>query len=298
MRVLLTWGSKRGGTEGIARILGDELQQRGFEVALLPPRLASRAEKFDAAIVGGALYANRWHAAARRFVRRQQEHLRRVPVWLFSSGPLDDSADREPLPPTRQVQVLMAMVGAQGHATFGGRLAADARGFPASAMARKHAGDWRNQERIRAWAGQIAQALPATRPGAAEIPPGGSMPRLVLHAFAGWAACAALMGGLLAVGSPTLAQVVHALAAPILFAAVARRYFRAPGAREPLPTAFAFAAVVLVLDVAIVALLIQRSPAMFKSIVGTWLPLALIFLVTWATGEVISMMPGPKMREA
>jgi menaquinone-dependent protoporphyrinogen oxidase len=71
----------------------------------------------------------------------------------------------------------MARVGARGHCTFGGRLAPDARGFPASAMARTRAGDWRNQEQIREWAIEVARALSSTgplrpsRPGEPAHPP-------------------------------------------------------------------------------------------------------------------------------
>ena len=57
MRVLVTWGSKRGGTEGIARILGEALQHEGLDVDVLPARAAAKATSFDAVIVGGALYA-------------------------------------------------------------------------------------------------------------------------------------------------------------------------------------------------------------------------------------------------
>jgi menaquinone-dependent protoporphyrinogen oxidase len=114
MRILITWGSQRGGTEGIARMLGEALQQQGHRADVLPPEGATRATGFDAVVVGGALYANRWHHAARRFVTRREKALRLMPVWFFSSGPLDDSADRQVIPPTRQVEVLMERVGAQG----------------------------------------------------------------------------------------------------------------------------------------------------------------------------------------
>jgi len=70
-------------------------------------------------------------------MNRQERQLRRVPVWFFSSGPLDDCAERGTIPPTREVRALMDRVGAQGHVTFGGQLAPDARGFPASAMAKR-----------------------------------------------------------------------------------------------------------------------------------------------------------------
>src|SRR5689334_17224121 len=85
VHILVTWGSKRGGTEGIARTLAEALQREGLDVELLPARAAMKATGFDAVIVGGALYANRWHPDARHFVNRQEKKLRGVPVWFFSS---------------------------------------------------------------------------------------------------------------------------------------------------------------------------------------------------------------------
>jgi menaquinone-dependent protoporphyrinogen oxidase len=291
MRILVTWGSTRGGTEGIARTIGDTLQSEGFEVDVLPPRAAAKVPAFDAAIVGGALYANRWHPAARRFVSRRQRDLRRVPVWFFSSGPLDDASDREDIAPTPQVQTLMERVGALGHATFGGRLAPDARGFPASAMAKTRSGDWRNPSRIRAWAADIARTLPTARAGPVVELPGGSIVRLVAHASVGWAACAALMGALLHMASVGVALGLHAVAPPAVFVVVAQHYFRPRGAHSAMSTAFAFVAIVALLDLIIVAGFVQRNLAMFGSVIGTWVPFALVFAVTWLTGELRWMVP-------
>jgi menaquinone-dependent protoporphyrinogen oxidase len=100
MRVLVTWGSKRGGTEGIGRILGEAFEAQGFDVVAGPADEVRKLDTFDAVIVGGALYANRWPGKLRRFVNRHVGELRNVPVWFFSSGPLDDSADRENIPAT------------------------------------------------------------------------------------------------------------------------------------------------------------------------------------------------------
>ena len=47
-----------------------------------------------------------------------------------------------------------------------------------------------------------------------------------------------------------------------------------------------FVAIVIFLDVFVIALLIERSFEMFRSVLGTWLPFALIFLATWLTGMV------------
>ncbi len=294
MRVLVTWGSKRGGTEGIARMLGEALKADGIEVDILPPGQAVQAATFDAAVVGGALYASRWHRDARRFVNLQTKRLRRVPVWFFSSGPLDDSADRGEIPPVKQARALMDRVGAQGHITFGGRLTPDARGFPASAMAKTHSGDWRRPDRIRAWASEIARALPTAVPGTPLAAPGRSAARLVVHGAVGWAACAAAMAGVFAVGGVGAALVTRALAAPFVFSAVSRSYFRPAGARDPLPTAFAFAIIAVVLDLAVFAAGVRREITVSEGVLGVSLPLFLVFVTTWITGEIVSTLPAPK----
>ncbi len=291
MRVLVTWGSKRGGTEEIGRILGAELETRGHDVVTATAEEVDAVKGFDAAIVGGALYANRWPVNVRRFVKRNTAELRKLPVWFFSSGPLDDSAERGDIPATSQVGVLAERVGARAHVTFGGRLEPDAEGFPASAMAKTMSGDWRNPERIRAWAGEVADELPGAGPGTPVDHPARSVVRLLAHALVGWLLCALTLGGLPALVSTTVARVIHAVAAPLFFAYVARHYFGARGARDPLPTAFAFTAVLMLLDAVVVAGLILGSFAIFASLLATWLPYALVFAATWATGALMSTMP-------
>jgi len=167
MKVLITFGSSRGGTQGLAEMVADGLREEGFTVDVLPPGQVRRLDGYDAVIVGGALYAFRWHRSARRFVKRHTAELRQRPVYLFSSGPLDDSASRGDIPPVKGVKALMERVGAQGHVTFGGRLAPDARGFPASAMAKKNAGDWRDPAHVRDWTRTVASQLRSDVPQSA-----------------------------------------------------------------------------------------------------------------------------------
>jgi menaquinone-dependent protoporphyrinogen oxidase len=294
MRVLVTWGSKAGGTEGIARIIGEALAQDGHDIRLVPAAEVRSLSGFDAAIVGGALYGGRWHADASRLVAHQVAALRRIPVWLFSSGPLDDSATRGSIAPTRQVSLLMDRVGALGHATFGGRLLADAKGFPASAMAKQHSGDWRDPEQIRAWAGELARALPGARPGPVVVSPGHSLGRLLEHGLLGGAITALLLAGLLAVAGTGTAVTLRALAAPVVFLAISLHYFRARGARAPLSTALGFAGLALLVDLVVVAGAFGRSLELYRGFAGGWLPLLLVVAVTWATGAVLGVLPSPR----
>lgn len=290
MNVLVTWGSKLGGTEGIARRVAVALQAEGHTVTSQPAGAVHGLAAFDGVVIGGALYASRWHVDARRFVAEHVRELRRMPVWLFSSGPLDATADADQIPPVTQVQALMERIGAQGHVTFGGRLEAGARGFTAQAMAKTRAGDWRNPERIRAWATEVGRALPHARPRAAVVPPGRPLVRLLGHAAFGWMACAAILLALLALTSTTTALVVRAVATPLVFAPLAWRYFRVRGAREALPAALGFAAVAAILDLAIVGTLIAPGGGLVLGVTG-WLTLALIVLVTWPVGFVTAMLP-------
>lgn len=158
MRVLIAYGSERGGTEGLAEMIAEELRAAGLGAVAKPARLA-KPDGFDAVIVAGALHATLWHKDARRFVHDHAEALRQLPVWLVSSGPLDDSATTQEIPPVHQAKRAMAAIGARGHVTFGGRLAPDAEGFMAHAMAKQHSGDWRDRDHVRRWVETVAEEM-------------------------------------------------------------------------------------------------------------------------------------------
>jgi menaquinone-dependent protoporphyrinogen oxidase len=275
-------------------VIGDTLEKGGFEVTVANAAKVHEAKSFDAAVIGGALYANRWHRAARRFVLRNVMVLRRVPVWFFSSGPVDDSAERTDIPPVKEVSVYMERIGAQGHVTFGGCLAANVGGFTASAVAREHSGDFRNPDRIRAWAQNVADALPQAKPGLAKDHPAHSLARLGAHGFVGWALAAGLLAILLRFVSPAVSVAVHDVAAPVIFTLVSLHYFRARGAREPLFTAASFTVFAALFDVLLAGGASMRGLSTLASLTGTWLPLLLVFLATWATGSLVAMIPAAK----
>ena len=106
----------------------------------------------------------------------------------------------------------------------------------------------------------------------------------IAHGLVGWILCGLVMGVGLHTTTLHRVLVIHAIAAPAIFMAVSLAYFRRPDSWAPLLTATAFLGVVATMDVFVVALLVNRSVAMFGSILGTWLPFLLIFLSTWLTG--------------
>ena len=111
---------------------------------------------------------------------------------------------------------------------------------------------------------------------------------ILVHAFVGWALCAATMGIGMSVTTLDNTLIIHALGAPIFFACVSLVYFRKFNYTSPLQTALYFLAFVVAMDFFVVAMLINRSFEMFASLLGTWLPFALIFASTYLTGYFIT----------
>lgn len=107
---------------------------------------------------------------------------------------------------------------------------------------------------------------------------------VVLFALVGWVLCFATMGIGMAVTTLEAALIIHAIAAPIFFFLVSWVYFTRFHYTTPLQTALLFVGFVITVDFLLVALVINRSLAMFASVLGTWIPFALIFAATYATG--------------
>ncbi|MBV8762910.1 MAG: hypothetical protein JO257_36835 [Deltaproteobacteria bacterium] len=272
MKILVTWGSERGGTEGIARAIADVLTAHGHNVTAIAALDAPPAMSFEAAVIGGALYAGRWHRHARQYAEVNKWALRKIPVWFFSSGPLDASADSAPIEAVRQTHSLMQRIGVTEHVTFGGRLEPNAHGFIAHAMAKSHAGDWRNFERVRAWAERIAGEVETAKPRPAVPMPAHSAWRLLGYALA--ATCISILTASL-LGLP-------AFLTPAIVAIAAVAYFRPEGAREPLPTA-----AILASAAAIALIVISGLGGLF----AFWLPVAVAFVFAWLVGDVFAMLP-------
>jgi len=107
---------------------------------------------------------------------------------------------------------------------------------------------------------------------------------ILAHAFVGWALCFATIGIGRAVTSMGTTLVIHAILAPLFFALVSWNYFRRFNYTTPLQIALIFVGFVISLDFFLVALVINPGLEMFTSLLGTWIPFALIFVSTYLTG--------------
>ncbi|HWC35393.1 MAG TPA: flavodoxin domain-containing protein [Mycobacteriales bacterium] len=182
VRVLVVYGSSRGGTAGLAHLVADAFVRHQIRAEVRRAGDARDPRDFDAIVVGGALYNNRWHPDAVAFVGRHRRELCQLPVWFFSSGPLDDSARSGALAPVPQVNALAREIDIQGHMTFGGLLDHKPGGL-IGLFAWGPEGDFRDRHHVAEWVERIAGELssdhesmvrvigPDRRPVAAARPP-------------------------------------------------------------------------------------------------------------------------------
>lgn len=106
-----------------------------------------------------------------------------------------------------------------------------------------------------------------------------------------WAACGLTMALGRAAFGLEVALAIHLAAAPAISAAatvLCWNHRRHPG---PLGTATLLLGVPAALDALVVAPLLEGGFAMFASPVGTWIPLALIFAASLATGRLLARPP-------
>ena len=82
--------------------------------------------------------------------------------------------------------------------------------------------------------------------------------------------------------------IIHAISAPVYFVILSWMYFTHFNNTRPLQTALIFMAFIITGDFFVFVLLVNRSLEMFASLLGTWIPFALIFSAAWLTGLAIT----------
>jgi hypothetical protein len=117
---------------------------------------------------------------------------------------------------------------------------------------------------------------------------------VLAHAFIGWAICAAIMGIGMALTTLQTTLILHAIGGPVGFFILSLIYFKKFNYTTPVQTAVIFISFVIFMDAFIVALLIEKSFAMFASLLGTWIPFALIFVATYLTGRYLRQQVSSK----
>jgi menaquinone-dependent protoporphyrinogen oxidase len=182
--VLVVYGSRHGGTRGIAERIGEVLTAAGLQAAVSPADRVRTVADIDAFVIGSGVYMGSWLKEPIEFIEREAAILSTHPVWLFSSGPLKGSIAEKPgvdpleaaLGPEagpgsggrKKVAELSAAIAPRGHAVFFGAFDPS---DPPKGMSERFVrmmpgskgllppGDYRDWNAIEAWANVIAAAL-------------------------------------------------------------------------------------------------------------------------------------------
>lgn len=157
--VLVAYATKHGSAAEICASVAAVLREAGLEADVRPASDVRTLKPYRAVVLGSGLYSATWLRDANRFVKAHRKALGRLPVWLFSSGPLDRSADFDDIPMTPHVHEVVGDLPIRGHRTFGGRLLADAPEIAAGIIATHRTGDYRDFDAIQEWAESIAAEI-------------------------------------------------------------------------------------------------------------------------------------------
>jgi hypothetical protein len=109
---------------------------------------------------------------------------------------------------------------------------------------------------------------------------------LVVLAVLLWAACGLVIFGGRKLWSQETTLRVHLVAAPVLAFLTAWVHTELAPGFDPLLRAASITVIVMLLDALVVAPFFERSYAMFRSVIGTWLPFAAIFAACWFAGAL------------
>jgi menaquinone-dependent protoporphyrinogen oxidase len=160
-KVLVTYASKHGSTQEIAEFIARTLTELGQDVDCLPVDSAPDPGRYEAVVLGSAVYIGSWLNEASAFARGNADRLASLPVWLFSSGPMGTELDDEEEQP-KELEELRNRIRPRDHRVFFGALDPEKLGFGERMVVkavRAPTGDFRNWEDIRDWSGGIATSL-------------------------------------------------------------------------------------------------------------------------------------------
>ena len=159
-RVLVSAGSKHGSTLEIAERIGEVLRDRGYDVDVAPPENVAGLGRYEAVVLGSAVYAGHWTPSAVELAERVAEKREILATWMFSSGPIGDPAKPEEDPV--DIAEIFETTGTRAHQIFSGKIDKSKLSFGEKAIliaVRAPEGDFRDWDEIEAWAGEIADQL-------------------------------------------------------------------------------------------------------------------------------------------
>jgi menaquinone-dependent protoporphyrinogen oxidase len=159
--LLVTYATKHGSTHEVAEAIAQRLRVLGHRVEVRPAHDVVSLSEYEGVVLGGSLYAGRWHRDARRFLARHRDELAAMPLAVYAMGPITTDVDDVAGSRRQLDRALAKQPGIQPFtiAVFGGVVDPAKLHFPFTHM---EACDARNWDAIRYWTDEISASMPPT----------------------------------------------------------------------------------------------------------------------------------------
>lgn len=164
--ILVAYASKYGATKEIAEKIGDVLRQSGKLVDVFPVGVVKDLARYQAVIMGSAIYVGKWPKSAAKFMQANEKTLADRPFWLFSSGPSGEGDPIELVEGKRLpigLQPIIDRIRPRDIIVFHGNINLDKinaiEKWAVRRVVKKPFGDFRDWGSIEKWSRGIASAL-------------------------------------------------------------------------------------------------------------------------------------------
>ena len=162
-RILVTYASWAGSTEGVAQTVAETLREGGASVDLLPMTKVRGLEAYGAVVVGSAARIGKINGDAFKFVKKHREALERIPLAYFVVClTMKEDTEEHRATVSTYLQPLREQVAPVDEGLFAGALELDKLGAIAKlAMSKMKApeGDFRDFEAVKSWARELLPKL-------------------------------------------------------------------------------------------------------------------------------------------
>ncbi len=169
-KILVTYATKYGSTQGVAEAIAEELRTKGHTVDLVHARDVKSLGGYGAVVLGSPLYIGSMLGDASKFLSRYKNELSNIPTAFFVLGPLEKTP-KELSDVQVQLDTVLNKITWFKPAVveiFAGAMDPDKFRFPDSLLKMMPASkdnalfkkaDGRDWESIRAWANSLEDVL-------------------------------------------------------------------------------------------------------------------------------------------
>jgi menaquinone-dependent protoporphyrinogen oxidase len=170
MKVLVTYATAHGSTAEVGAEIGRILSEKGLVVEVVNVKEVRTVDGYDALVIGSAVHNGAWLPEFNAFLKAFADKLERVPVylWLSCIRVLEQYGEQH----VKEYYInygLLEKLNVQDVAVFPGKLdlaASDwnerwtlAARYDGATWPSSFDGDFRDWDKIRAWANQVAAWL-------------------------------------------------------------------------------------------------------------------------------------------